>query len=117
MNVKTPSIEQLIVNLSGGNQQKAILGRWLSEDIKVLLLDEPTRGIDVGAKSEIYDLIFKLADEKLAIIVVSSDLPEVIGVADRIVVMKAHEITGVVERADATEEKVLKLAMVDNKAA
>ncbi|MDD7425520.1 MAG: ATP-binding cassette domain-containing protein [[Actinobacillus] rossii] len=117
MNVKTPSIEQLIVNLSGGNQQKAILGRWLSEDIKVLLLDEPTRGIDVGAKSEIYDLIFKLADEKLAIIVVSSDLPEVIGVADRIVVMKAHEITGVVERADATEEKVLKLAMVNNKAA
>lgn len=117
MNVKTPSIEQLIVNLSGGNQQKAILGRWLSEDIKVLLLDEPTRGIDVGAKSEIYDLIFKLADEKLAIIVVSSDLPEVIGVADRIIVMKAHEITGVVERADATEEKVLKLAMVNSKAA
>ncbi|QIM69538.1 L-arabinose ABC transporter ATP-binding protein AraG [Basfia succiniciproducens] len=114
MNVKTPSIEQLIVNLSGGNQQKAILGRWLSEDIKVLLLDEPTRGIDVGAKSEIYDLIFKLADQKLAIIVVSSDLPEVIGVSDRIMVMRAHQITGVVERADATEEKVLKLAMVES---
>ncbi|WP_443091115.1 L-arabinose ABC transporter ATP-binding protein AraG [Basfia succiniciproducens] len=114
MNVKTPSIEQLIVNLSGGNQQKAILGRWLSEDIKVLLLDEPTRGIDVGAKSEIYDLIFKLADQKLAIIVVSSDLPEVIGVSDRIMVMRAHQITGVVERANATEEKVLKLAMVES---
>ncbi len=112
MNVKTPSIEQLIVNLSGGNQQKAILGRWLSEDIKVLLLDEPTRGIDVGAKSEIYDLIFKLADEKLAIIVVSSDLPEVIGVADRIMVMRAGKITGCVERSQATEEKILKLAMV-----
>lgn len=114
MNVKTPSIEQLIVNLSGGNQQKAILGRWLSEEVKVLLLDEPTRGIDVGAKSEIYDLIFKLADEKFAIIVVSSDLPEVIGLADRIMVMKNHKITGEVKRADATEEGILKLAMVNS---
>lgn len=114
MNVKTPSIEQLIVNLSGGNQQKAILGRWLSEEVKVLLLDEPTRGIDVGAKSEIYDLIFKLADEKFAIIVVSSDLPEVIGLADRIMVMKNHKITGEVKRADATEEDILKLAMVNS---
>lgn len=113
MNVKTPSIEQLIVNLSGGNQQKAILGRWLSEDIKVLLLDEPTRGIDIGAKSEIYDLIFKLADEKIAIIVVSSDLPEVIGLSDRIIVMRAQQITGEVMRADATEEGILKLAMVE----
>lgn len=114
MNVKTPSIEQLIVNLSGGNQQKAILGRWLSEDIKVLLLDEPTRGIDVGAKSEIYDLIFKLADEKLAIVVVSSDLPEVIGLSDRIMVMRAQKIMGIVEREDATEENILKLAMVES---
>lgn len=114
MNVKTPSIEQLIVNLSGGNQQKAILGRWLSENVKVLLLDEPTRGIDVGAKSEIYDLIFKLADEKLAIIVVSSDLPEVIGLSDRIMVMKGQQITGEVSREDATEAGILKLAMVNN---
>lgn len=114
MNVKTPSIEQLIVNLSGGNQQKAILGRWLSEDIKVLLLDEPTRGIDIGAKSEIYDLIFKLADEKLAIVVVSSDLPEVIGLSDRIMVMRAQKIMGVVERENATEENILKLAMVES---
>lgn len=114
MNVKTPSIEQLIVNLSGGNQQKAILGRWLSEDIKVLLLDEPTRGIDVGAKSEIYDLIFKLADEKLAIVVASSDLPEVIGLSDRIMVMRAQKIMGVVERENATEENILKLAMVES---
>nr|WP_302054318.1 ATP-binding cassette domain-containing protein [Actinobacillus suis] len=114
MNVKTPSVEQLIVNLSGGNQQKAILGRWLSENVKVLLLDEPTRGIDVGAKSEIYDLIFKLADEKLAIIVVSSDLPEVIGLSDRIMVMKGQQITGEVSREDATEAGILKLAMVNN---
>lgn len=117
MNVKTPSIEQLIMNLSGGNQQKVILGRWLSEDIKVLLLDEPTRGIDVGAKSEIYDLIFKLADEKIAIIVISSDLPEVIGLSDRIMVMRNQQITGSVERKEATEESVLKLAMVETKAA
>ncbi|WP_373101277.1 MULTISPECIES: L-arabinose ABC transporter ATP-binding protein AraG [Pasteurellaceae] len=117
MNVKTPSVEQLVVNLSGGNQQKTILGRWLSENIKVLLLDEPTRGIDVGAKSEIYDLIFKLADEKLAIIVVSSDLPEIIGLSDRIIVMRAQQITGMVERKDATEETILKLAMVDSKVA
>lgn len=114
MNVKTPSIEQLIVNLSGGNQQKAILGRWLSENVKVLLLDEPTRGIDVGAKSEIYDLIFKLADEKLAIIVVSSDLPEVIGLSDRIMVMKGQKITGEVSRENATEAGILKLAMVNH---
>ncbi|HDL5698671.1 TPA: L-arabinose ABC transporter ATP-binding protein AraG [Mannheimia haemolytica] len=114
MNVKTPSIEQLIVNLSGGNQQKAILGRWLSENVKVLLLDEPTRGIDVGAKSEIYDLIFKLADENLAIIVVSSDLPEVIGLSDRIMVMKGRQITGEVSRDNATEAGILKLAMVNN---
>lgn len=102
------------MNLSGGNQQKAILGRWLSENVKVLLLDEPTRGIDVGAKSEIYDLIFKLADEKLAIIVVSSDLPEVIGLSDRIMVMKGQQITGEVSREDATEAGILKLAMVNN---
>ncbi|MGQ0286702.1 L-arabinose ABC transporter ATP-binding protein AraG [Pasteurellaceae bacterium 22721_9_1] len=113
MNVKTPSIKQLIINLSGGNQQKVILGRWLSEDIKVLLLDEPTRGIDIGAKSEIYDLIFKLAEEKLAIIVVSSDLPEVIGLSDRIMVMREQKITGVVKRSEATEEKILKLAMLE----
>ncbi|OZN24580.1 L-arabinose ABC transporter ATP-binding protein AraG [Actinobacillus seminis] len=117
MNVKTPSIEQLIVNLSGGNQQKAILGRWLSENIKVLLLDEPTRGIDIGAKSEIYNLIFKLAEEKLAIIVVSSDLPEVIGLSDRIMVMRNQKITGEIARIDATEEQILKLAIVETKVA
>lgn len=113
MNIKTPSISQIIINLSGGNQQKVILGRWLSEELKVLLLDEPTRGIDVGAKSEIYDLIFKLASEQLAIIVVSSDLPEVIGLSDRILVMREHKIVGEVNRNDATEEKILKLAMVE----
>ena len=80
----------------------------------MLLLDEPTRGIDVGAKSEIYDLIFKLADEKLAIVVVSSDLPEVIGLSDRIMVMRAQKIMGVVERENATEENILKLAMVES---
>ena len=80
----------------------------------MLLLDEPTRGIDIGAKAEIYDLIFNLAEQKLAIIVVSSDLPEVIGLSDRIMVMKAGEISGVVTRSQATEESILKLAMVNN---
>lgn len=76
------------MNLSGGNQQKAILGRWLSEDMKVILLDEPTRGIDVGAKNEIYNVIYDLAKVGIAVVVVSSELPEVLGIADRIMVMR-----------------------------
>src|SRR5208283_1640681 len=85
--IKTPSLAQLIQNLSGGNQQKAILARWLSENIKILLLDEPTRGIDVGAKSEIYSLMYTLASQGIGIVMVSSDLPEILGVCDRIIVM------------------------------
>lgn len=88
MRVKTPSPQQAIMNLSGGNQQKAILGRWLSEDMKVILLDEPTRGIDVGAKNEIYNVIYDLAKVGIAVVVVSSELPEVLGIADRIMVMR-----------------------------
>ena len=112
LNIKTPSDQQLMVNLSGGNQQKAILGRWLSEDIKVILLDEPTRGIDVGAKNEIYNIIYKLADQGIAVVFVSSDLPEVLGVADRIVVMREGCVVGELSHAEATEEKALHLAMV-----
>ena len=79
LNIKTPTADQLIMNLSGGNQQKAILGRWLSEEMKVILLDEPTRGIDVGAKHEIYNLIYALAQQGIAVLFASSDLPEVMG--------------------------------------
>ncbi|ADP12544.1 L-arabinose transporter ATP-binding protein [Erwinia sp. Ejp617] len=111
LNIKTPSASQLMVNLSGGNQQKAILGRWLSEEMKVLLLDEPTRGIDVGAKNEIYQLIYALAQQGVAILFASSDLPEVLGLADRILVMREGEIAGELDHQDATEALTLSLAM------
>jgi L-arabinose transport system ATP-binding protein len=111
LRVKTPSLQQLIRNLSGGNQQKVILGRWLSETVKVILLDEPTRGIDVGAKSEIYAIMQDLARQGVCVIVVSSELPEVLGVSDRIAVMRQGVIAAVLDRAEASEEKVLKLAL------
>lgn len=111
LNVKTPSADQAIFYLSGGNQQKAILGRWLSLPMKVLLLDEPTRGIDIGAKSEIYQIIHNLAADGVAVIVVSSDLMEVIGISDRILVMSEGAITGEVMRAEAEEPRLLQLAL------
>ena len=109
--IRTPSLQQLIENLSGGNQQKAILGRWLSENIKVILLDEPTRGIDVGAKSEIYSIIYDLANRGIGVVVVSSELPEVLGVCDRILVMRQGRISGSLSRAQATQESVLHLSL------
>jgi len=111
LNVRTPSHRQLIKNLSGGNQQKVILGRWLSEKIKVLLLDEPTRGIDVGAKREIYEIMYNLTRQGIGIIMVSSDLPEVIGVADRILVMRLGRISAELKRQEATPELVMKHAL------
>lgn len=113
LNIKTPTDQQLMMNLSGGNQQKVILGRWLSEKIRCTLLDEPTRGIDVGAKNEIYNIIYKLAARGIAVVFVSSDLPEILGVADRIVVMRDGAIVGELSHAEATEEKTLRLAMVN----
>jgi L-arabinose transport system ATP-binding protein len=111
LRVKTPSLRQLIRNLSGGNQQKVILGRWLSETVKVILLDEPTRGIDVGAKSEIYAIMQDLARQGVCVVVVSSELPEVLGVSDRIAVMRQGRIAAILDRAEAGEEKVLRLAL------
>ncbi|MFC0139050.1 L-arabinose ABC transporter ATP-binding protein AraG [Erwinia mallotivora] len=111
LNIKTPSADQAIMNLSGGNQQKAILGRWLSEEMKVVLLDEPTRGIDVGAKHEIYNVIYALAERGIAVLFASSDLPEVMGLADRIVVMREGEIAGELSHEEATEALTLSLAM------
>jgi L-arabinose transport system ATP-binding protein len=116
LNVRTPSLDQLIKNLSGGNQQKVMLGRWLSTRIRVLMLDEPTRGIDVGAKSEIYQIIFRLAREGAGIVVVSSDLPEVLGLADRVAVMREGAISAVFPRAEATPERVLAHALPLDKA-
>jgi L-arabinose transport system ATP-binding protein len=111
LRIRTPSPEQPIRLLSGGNQQKAILGRWLGDDIRVLLLDEPTRGIDVGAKREIYDIVYRLAAEGVAVVFVSSELPEVLGVADRVVVMRDGEVSGEFSRTDATPEKCLAAAL------
>jgi len=111
LRVKTPSVLQLIRHLSGGNQQKVILGRWLSEPVTVILLDEPTRGIDVGAKGEIYTIIQDLARRGVCVIVVSSELPEVLGVSDRVAVMRQGKIAAILDRADATEEKLLTLAL------
>ena len=114
LRIKTPNLDQLVAKLSGGNQQKVVLGRWLARQLKLLILDEPTRGIDVGAKAEIYALIRHLADNGLAILVISSEMPELIGLSDRIVVMASGRVVGEVSRAEATEEGILALAMTDN---
>jgi len=114
LRIRTPSIEHEVRKLSGGNQQKVVLARWLARDPKVLILDEPTRGIDVGAKAEIYHIIADLAQAGMAILVVSSELPEVLGLADRIVVMQNGRVTGELSRADASEEAILALAMADD---
>ncbi len=110
LKVKTPSLDQIILNLSGGNQQKVLIGRWLLTEPEVLILDEPTRGIDVGAKSEIHKLMTKLAQAGKAIIMVSSEMPEVLGMSDRIIVMHEGEKAGELTREEATQEKVLQLA-------
>ena len=110
MGTKTPSQEQTIQNLSGGNQQKVMIGRWLATNPKVLILDEPTRGIDVGAKSEIYAIMNRLAKEGMAIIMVSSELPEIINMSDRIYVMCDGTLRGSFDHAEATQEKIMKLA-------
>ena len=110
LRVKAPSYKTLASSLSGGNQQKVILARWLMTHPKILLLDEPTRGIDVGAKAEIYQLINNLAKQGMAIIVVSSELPEVIGISDRIVTFCEGELTGEFMQEDATQEKLLQSA-------
>jgi len=110
LRVKTPSLEQCIDTLSGGNQQKALLARWLMTNPRILILDEPTRGIDVGAKAEIYRLIAFLASEGMAVIMISSELPEVLGMSDRIMVMHEGELMGTLDRADASQERVMQLA-------
>jgi L-arabinose transport system ATP-binding protein len=99
------------MNLSGGNQQKVILARWLCEKVDVILMDEPTRGIDVGAKREIYTIIYGLARQGLAVVMVSSELPEVLGVSDRILVMRNGRLAGEMPRQQATQEALLQLAL------
>ncbi len=110
LGVRCAGIDQVAGTLSGGNQQKVVIGKWLATRPSILLLDEPTRGIDVGAKREIYDLIFKLAAEGLAIVVVSSELPELLYLADRILVMSEGHQRGILTRAEASEERIMQLA-------
>jgi len=109
LRTKTPSIRQRVVNLSGGNQQKVVLGKWLAMSPKVLILDEPTRGIDVGAKAEIYRHMAALANQGITILMVSSDMEEVLGMSDRVVVMHERRIKGVLPRAGLTQEKIASL--------
>jgi ABC-type sugar transport system ATPase subunit len=111
-NIRTPDQDKLISELSGGNQQKALLARAYNLNPSVFILDEPTKGIDVGAKFEIYQMIYDLTDRGISVIVISSELPEVIGISDRILVMKDGEITAVVNKKDATEELLLNKAML-----
>ena len=107
---KTPSQEQVIGNLSGGNQQKVMIGRWLATSPKILILDEPTRGVDVGAKAEIYGIMNELVKQGMSIIMISSELPEIINMSDRIYVMNEGRVTGCLSHEDVTQEKIMQLA-------
>jgi ribose transport system ATP-binding protein len=114
LSIKTPSINQKLKNLSGGNQQKVSISKCLMTEPKVLILDEPTRGIDVGAKKEIYDLINQLKDEGLGIIMISSEIPELLGMSDRILVMHEGKVSGILEKKEATQESIMALAIGKN---
>jgi len=111
LNIKAPSIETRVGNLSGGNQQKVVLAKWLSLSPKVLIFDEPTRGIDVGAKAEIYELMRRLAEGGVAIMMISSDMEEILGESDRVAVMHEGVITGILEREQCSEEAIMRLAV------
>ena len=111
LNIRAPSIDVTVSNLSGGNQQKVVLAKWLSLDPKVLIFDEPTRGIDVGAKAEIYQLMRQLAHRGVAIIMISSDMEEILGESDRVAVMHEGAITGILERNECSEESIMRLAV------
>lgn len=113
--IRTPSQYQLCRNLSGGNQQKVVVAKWLCNQVKILIIDEPTRGIDVGSKFEIYELLNQLSDEGVAIIMISSELPEILGMSDRVIVIHEGEINGEMPTSEATQEKILFLAAGYNK--
>jgi ABC-type sugar transport system ATPase subunit len=110
LNIRTPSLEQRVLNLSGGNQQKVVLAKWLASNPKVLILDEPTRGIDVGAKAEVYAIMSDLARLGIGIIMISSEMPEILAISDRILVMYEGRIMGELSRGEATQERIMTLA-------
>jgi len=111
LTVKAPSLETPVATLSGGNQQKVVLGKWLARKPRVIFFDEPTQGVDVGAKAEIHALIRRLADEGAAVVMISSDLDEIVGHSDRVAVMHEGRITGVLDRAACTPEAIMQLAV------
>jgi len=111
LRIKTASVASDVESLSGGNQQKVALARWLATSPKVLILDEPTQGVDVGSKSEIHALMQELAERGLAVLMISSELPEILGMSDRIAVMRGGTIAGVLTREEATQERVLAMAL------
>lgn len=110
LKIKTPSIEQTVKNLSGGNQQKVVLAKWLCQNIKIVIFDEPTRGIDIGAKYEIYELIYELIENGVVVLVISSELPEILGICDRIVVLADGEMKANLSIEESTQEKILSYA-------
>jgi len=110
LKIQTPSIEQPVMNLSGGNQQKTILARWLAINPRILIADEPTKGIDVGSKQEIYALLHQLAAKGVGVILISSEMPEILGISDRILVMHEGRLAGELGRSEATEDKIMMLA-------
>jgi ribose transport system ATP-binding protein len=114
LKTKTPSINQITKNLSGGNQQKVVISKWLVRDCDILIFDEPTRGIDVGAKSEIYKLLNELADEGKSIIMISSELPEILRMSHRVLVMCEGKVTGILPAAECTQEKIMYYATMRN---
>ena len=110
MNIKAPNIEQKVENLSGGNQQKVSISKWLNIAPKVLIMDEPTRGIDVGAKQEIYAIINELVEQGMSIILISSELPEIIGMSDRVYVVNEGKVEGELTGINITPERIMELA-------
>jgi ABC-type sugar transport system ATPase subunit len=110
LRIKTPSSEQMTLNLSGGNQQKVVLAKWLACQVDILILDEPTRGIDVGSKQEIYLLMTRLAAEGVGIVLISSELPEIVGLCDRVLVMRGGRVVGTFLRP-ASQEEILSCAV------
>ncbi|MFN2312454.1 MAG: ATP-binding cassette domain-containing protein, partial [Spirochaetia bacterium] len=118
LSISTPGAHQEVSKLSGGNQQKIVIGKWMSLSPRVLILDEPTRGIDVGSKSQIHSLIAELAEEGIAVLVISSEMPEIMGVSDRIITMRAGRTSGSFEGDEITEENLIRaIAFVDAEAA
>ena len=113
LQVRAPGLDTPIMSLSGGNQQKVIIASWLAAGPKVLILDEPTRGIDVGAKGEIYAIMNQLVKEGVTILMVSSDLPEILNMSDRVVVMCEGTVTKILDRTEATQEKIMQYAVIN----